>query len=411
MISLSLFAEKESEVELVLIYAVLNASWTPIYDIRVNTQDSEMPVTLVYKAAIRQNTAEDWENVPLTLETATPTFQVGIPTLGFWTLSVFRSPPPSPIRSLTYYAPPRIVPRRARRKARRSSSSSSATSDNESYPVVTPVCPSLPPPMNVLVTSISSKGNVSATFTIPRNITVPSDNANHNVTVTQLDLDATMSWVAVPKLDTKTRLSAKIKNASEYTLLSGIGSIYVDGSFIAKSDIPAVSPGESFNCALGLDPAIRITYHPVSKKLSKTGFYTKHHVYSYSQRISVYNTKSIPIKDLRIMDQIPVSADETITVKLLTPSLLTVRSRSVGSVKDEKKTEQPAIHSKVPVSQDIVAGWGHDIEDTSTTEDGTTVAGQDGKLSWVCEMPPQGSVNLLLQWEVTSPASTSVYNL
>ncbi|KIL54390.1 hypothetical protein M378DRAFT_174265 [Amanita muscaria Koide BX008] len=265
--------------------------------------------------------------------------------------------------------------------------------------------------MNVFVTSISSKGNVSATFTIPGNITVPSDNANHNVTVTQLDLDATMSWVAVPKLDTKTCLSAKIKNASEYTLLSGVGSIYVDGSFIAKSYIPAVSPGESFNCALGLDPAICITYHPVLKKLSKTGFYNKHHIHSYAQRISVYNTKSVAIKDLRIMDQIPVSADETITVKLLTPSLLNVPSRSVGSAKDEKKIEQPALHSNVPVSQGIVAGWGHDIEDTAATEDETTVAGQDGKLSWVCEIPLQGSVNLLLQWEVTSPASTPVYNL
>jgi hypothetical protein len=111
------------------------------------------------------------------------------------------------------------------------------------------------------------------------------------------------------------------------------------------------------------------------------------------------------------MDQIPVSADDTITVKLLIPSLSTVSSRSVGSVKDEKKIEQPALHSKVPVSQGIVAGWGHDMEDTATTEDGTIVAGQDGKLSWVCEIPPQGSVNLLLQWEVISPANTPVHNL
>ena len=42
-----------------------------------------------------------------------------------------------------------------------------------------------------------------------------------------------------------------IKNASDYTLLAGQASVYVDGSFISRSDVPAVSPQESFDCPLG----------------------------------------------------------------------------------------------------------------------------------------------------------------
>jgi hypothetical protein len=44
---------------------------------------------------------------------------------------------------------------------------------------------------------------------------------------------------------------ARITNASEYTLLTGSASVYVDGSFISRSVVPAVSPQESFDCPLG----------------------------------------------------------------------------------------------------------------------------------------------------------------
>lgn len=48
-----------------------------------------------------------------------------------------------------------------------------------------------------------------------------------------------------------TSIQAKIKNASEYTLLPGKSSVYVDGSYISNSEVPLVSPDESFDCPLG----------------------------------------------------------------------------------------------------------------------------------------------------------------
>ena len=54
---------------------------------------------------------------------------------------------------------------------------------------------------------VSSTGNVSATFKVPGLISIPSDGIIHNVTIAKLDLDAMMSWVCVPKKDTKTHLN------------------------------------------------------------------------------------------------------------------------------------------------------------------------------------------------------------
>jgi hypothetical protein len=123
------------------------------------------------------------------------------------------------------------------------------------------------PPMPKRSVVVTSKGDITATFSIPGLITIPSDGVSHNVTITELELDAEMSWVSVPKKSAKAHLTvrslpflpwlvfnwvqAKIKNESEYTFLSGIASVYVDGSFISRSDVPAVSPQESFDCPLG----------------------------------------------------------------------------------------------------------------------------------------------------------------
>ena len=49
------------------------------------------------------------------------------------------------------------------------------------------------------VMRVTSKGDVSASFTVPGLIAVPSDGASHNVTVCELALDVVMSWVSVPK--------------------------------------------------------------------------------------------------------------------------------------------------------------------------------------------------------------------
>src|SRR5260370_10500814 len=52
------------------------------------------PVELVYKAAITQRTGESWDDVPIILETATPTDNVTIPKLNPWRVSVYVPPPP-----------------------------------------------------------------------------------------------------------------------------------------------------------------------------------------------------------------------------------------------------------------------------------------------------------------------------
>lgn len=51
-------------------YVVSNAGWLPSYDVRA--KDVQSPMQIVYKANVRQNTGEEWNNVTLKLSTANP---------------------------------------------------------------------------------------------------------------------------------------------------------------------------------------------------------------------------------------------------------------------------------------------------------------------------------------------------
>ncbi|KAJ7914298.1 hypothetical protein B0H13DRAFT_2462207 [Mycena leptocephala] len=359
--AIGVFAQAEGDVEIALIYgspslplilsfdnvvnvlaAVPRATWTAFYDLRVDMSTKEDPINLIYKA-ITQNTGESWDDVPLTLETSTPTFGLG-PQLSPWNLDVDRFDVPN-------------------------------TELNE-----------------VRGASVSSKGNFSATFRVPGLVSIPSDGEAHNFTIVQLSLKAEMSWVCVPKADTKAHINARITNASEYTLLSGTASVYVDGSFISRSN-PGSEPQRKLRLPSGVriffvDPSIRITYHPVIKKLTQSGFYTKSANYVFSQRVTVFNTKGITIDRLKIIDQIPTSQNSQIEVKLVSPAL-TLPSESAGmsSLKAAPKNATPQV---LNVARGVVAQWdGVDEPDLAS----------------------QAKVNLALEWESLSPASAKIVGL
>lgn len=53
---------------------------------------------------------------------------------------------------------------------------------------------------------VTSTGNITATFGVPGKMSIPSDEATHNVTVAKMNLKARMHWVTVPKQEAKTHL-------------------------------------------------------------------------------------------------------------------------------------------------------------------------------------------------------------
>jgi hypothetical protein len=150
-----------------------------------------------------------------------------------------------------------------------------------------------------------------------------------------------------------------------------------------------------------LDPSIRITYHPRMKLVShhRAGLlpgYSSMATHNFSQRITVHNTKTVPLEkeQLKIIDQIPVTTDERIMIKLLHPPLISPGDRN--SISGSGSVSEP-----VKVDEGIIAQW-EGVDDLEEGGD-PSVLGKDGKFSWLCAVPANGKVNLSLEWEVTMP--------
>jgi len=312
-----LTAQAETKVELVLSYIVMGASWHAAYDVRVQSNSDELSLT--YYGFIVNSSYDDWTEAPLSLSTAKPSVGGAPPELttkfvGFRTYD-YNSMPGSTWSHgaimnravLQSEAMPQQQQQlwRAEEKAEEAGYGDYSRRAQD---------------MQVLTSNVQ-ESSISTSFTIPRKTTILSDNKPHKVTIRIIKLTAKYTYVIIPKLSTHAYLKASILNTSEnYPFLPGEINVFMDGNFVAKSHIKAVSPNESFALFLGIDDSIKVIYPPGVLFKETQGLLKKSNLRTTKHTITVKNTKSKEIS-VTIFDQLPKSNDGQIKVRLLKPNV------------------------------------------------------------------------------------------
>jgi hypothetical protein len=169
-----------------------------------------------------------------------------------------------------------------------------------------------------------------------------------------------------------------------------------------------VSPLESFSVSLGVDPSVRVTYHPQSKKVNlPTGrFMTERRVSTvYQQAISIKNTRSIPLSRLIVKDQVPVSTNAKIKVNVLEPTLPELLA---GASKSGLDATSSTASKEVAISgnKDVRARWVRVNEDDDAFAEaslGKVEVNMQGLTEWVCRVEASSNLDLKLGWEVNVP--------
>ena len=151
-----------------------------------------------------------------------------------------------------------------------------------------------------------------------------------------------------------------------------------------------------------VDPSIRVTYHPRSKKVSSR-FFSRTTTYLFSQRITVSNTSTSKIENLKIIDHVHTNVfeDSEITVKLVKPALK-LPGEGLSKVVGELK---PLVPPNAEVAQGIIAKW------YGSGEVQVEALGVDGRLYWECTIPAQTKIGLVLEWKVKVPLRTDIVGL
>lgn len=127
---------------------------------------------------------------------------------------------------------------------------------------------------------------------------------------------------------------------------------------------------------------------------------------TFTQRITLLNTKSITIDDLKVTDSLPVSEDERIEVRLINPPLMHAPVGNTSSVSSLLGPTTSEKQKPVRIRENIAAQW------EGVDEKGFEgVPGRNGKINWLVSLPPQKPVTLSLQHEVAFAADLVVEGL
>ncbi|HIK12882.1 MAG TPA: mucoidy inhibitor MuiA family protein [Oscillatoriaceae cyanobacterium M33_DOE_052] len=302
------------EFELEISYIVSKASWTPLYDLRTSTTGDRLNLT--YLAEIKQKTGEDWQGVPLTLSTAQP----AIKTLPNKLLPIYIvGESPSEKNELAGRGTGDYSKEELKRYRHHVTSQFSLPEFDEleaifeaaEIDLVTPTIPA----EEVAATATNTGGTV--TFHLDRDSTIPSDDRPHKVTIFNQEYPCRTQHICVPRLSTHAYLEAQIINPSDgATLLAGKANIFRENTLIGNTELENVAPGQTFKLNLGIDESIKIDRVLVERNTEQLGNYRR---VTYGYRIKIANLSDRKTQ-LRLIEQLPVSRNEQIKVRLLRTS-------------------------------------------------------------------------------------------
>jgi TonB-dependent SusC/RagA subfamily outer membrane receptor len=334
-------------------YQVSNASWYPGYDIRfTGTKD---PLHIAYKANVRQNTGVDWKDVNVILSNAQSHISAQIPKLEPWPLYYYfpelsyslqgraagvspqmaealdevviveESPmtirgisgkmPENPLYVIDGVAqdgPQNLNPNDIESINVLKDASATAVYGARAANGVVVVTTKKDKSGSSAPLSISYRNETSIEFTIDNKQTILSNNQLNTFVYKNADLPAQYEYRSVPKLSEKVYLIGKLYDWSEADLVSGEANIYLENSYVGKSQINTTQFSDTLDLSFGIDNNIIINREKL-KNFSETRFIGSNKTESVSWKISIRNNKSYPVA-LLVSDQIPLSTSKEIQV-------------------------------------------------------------------------------------------------
>jgi uncharacterized protein (TIGR02231 family) len=293
-----LSSTKGGKVVLNLSYTVLGPSWKPGYDVRVDSEKKTVQIS--YNASISQNSGEDWTGVRLSLSTARAEVGGTQPDLTPWYLRLYN--PQEAYRSDQEFTLDEVTVSNVYEAKRLAAA---APSPAEEAPMAAPG-------------ASAQSGATAVVFNVEGKANIASDALQHRVYITGLSLTASFRYSTAPKLSMFAYLKANVKNESAFPLLEGPSKVFLDGNFVSDASLPATAPGQEFWVFLGVDESIKVEYKLVNKTKDESGLFDKKNLFVYLFETKITNAKKTEV-ELVLWDQLPISTDKSIVVKLIEP--------------------------------------------------------------------------------------------
>ena len=282
-------------------YRVQEASWVPFYDARLSIGDGKTKplLDLIQRAEVTQNTGESWKDVTLVLSTARPSGSTAAPDMMAWEISKVEPQVAGAAESVAAPAPKAKAEMELNDfdlgrsiKMRRLEKPKLAIAQKQ---------------------AVVSTAGFQATYAIAGRVTVDNAGQSKKVRITSGQLEAALSAVVVPRVDTTAYLSAAFTVAGTGPQLGGIVNLFRDGVFVGQGNLPLLNPTEKAELGFGADDLIKVKRAEVKRVAGEEGFFTSSNGDERAWDITVKNlhTQAMPV---RVIDRVPFTASKEIEI-------------------------------------------------------------------------------------------------
>lgn len=299
-VTLPLEAKAATRLTVDISYQVPDASWTPLYDARLDTKEEKLE--LVQYGAVHQATGEDWKNIALTLSTAQPERAAGLPDLNTMWINLYQN----------------MNVQRSLGKAMFSSDGvgysnvSSGASMESARLNSAPAFVAEEKAAQFQSATIETGGFVSE-YKIPGPATVKADGTESKLMIGTFDTENEIRIQVKPQISQEAFLVTHTKLKGESPILAGPVSLFRDGAFVGQANLPLLRPGEESDLAFGVDNQVSVRRRIMKDQRSEAGLIAKDSILERNFVTELQNLHSKPIT-IVVLETMPVAQDKLINV-------------------------------------------------------------------------------------------------
>lgn len=332
-----LFLQKAAagSAEVRLNYLVNNCGWSPAYTMRAN--DNREKVRVEYNALIHQLSGEDWSDVNLTLSTASPALSASGPGLAPFHVSLASEASPNAPgaqkpagddhfgRGLSKGEILVQLQGLNQKKVESAQMAGNATDfedqnrfnwtlNSASYGVQQLEINGDATALSVLRSEkLDDTNGPTLSYSLPGSVSLASRADQQMVRIMHSEMESEFHHMAMPVLSSYVYREAELLNSGDKDLLAGPITVYLDGRFVGRGEIPTVARGQTFVVGFGADPQLRARRELVDKK---DGVQGGNREIKFEYRLVVENFGSEK-QVVRVLDRLPhAEGNEDIRVTL-----------------------------------------------------------------------------------------------
>jgi uncharacterized protein (TIGR02231 family) len=277
-------------------YLVASAGWTPLYDIRSDSQTGK--ISLTYKAQVFQSSGMDWDNVKLNISTNNPFVNKTKPELNAWYIDYYAFKQKNLELNEVAIRGARNIPQAA---------------FNQGYFLNDKKVVEDEPALEADQFTTVVHQLIAAEFKIDLPYSIKSNNEKNLVLIKTSELNTTFKYYSVPKVDPGVYLVAQMTKLDELQLVPASANIFFDGSYIGETYIDPTSMDDTLNLSLGKDPNILVK-RTLLKQKSKDKIVQDKRERTLVYQFELQNNKSTSIQVI-VQDQLPMTTNVDISIE------------------------------------------------------------------------------------------------